>query len=161
TQPIEREKRRHLPRNGSTLSPRSVGDHVRCVKTFFHWCYKEELIVKNPADRLESPKVDEEVIDTFTEEQIEQMMASFDLSMAQGVRDYVIILLMLDTGIRRSEVSMLKVGDVQETYISVFGKGRKERQVGIHPNVSNLLWKYIHKHRKSLQVDEPALFLSF
>jgi len=52
------------------------------------------------------------------------------------------------------------VEDVHETYVLVFGKGRKERQVGIHPEISNLLWKYIHKHRRSARIDENALFLS-
>ncbi|HET8845380.1 MAG TPA: tyrosine-type recombinase/integrase [Ktedonobacteraceae bacterium] len=46
-----------------------------------------------------------------------------------------------------------------ETYITVFGKGRKERQIGIHPQISNLLWKYIHKYRRPLNPDEPILFL--
>lgn len=160
TRPVEVGGRRRPPKNGLTLSPVSVGDHIRVVKTFFNWCYEEDLIEKNPADRLKSPKVDEEIIDTFTEAQIEQMMASFDLSTIQGVRDYVIILLMLDTGIRRAEVSRLEVDDVHETYISVFGKGRKERQVGIHPDISTLLWKYIHKYRKPLEDGESALFLS-
>jgi integrase/recombinase XerD len=83
-----------------------------------------------------------------------------DLSTPVGFRDYVIIVLMLDTGIRRSEVVTLCIGDVYETYISVFGKGRKERQVGIHPKTGNLLWKYIHKFRHPANPDETALFIT-
>ncbi len=54
----------------------------------------------------------------------------------------------------------MRVEDVHETYITVFGKGRKERQVGIHPQISNLLWKYIHKYRRPARPGEPVLFLS-
>ncbi|WP_220204623.1 tyrosine-type recombinase/integrase [Reticulibacter mediterranei] len=116
------------------------------------------MLEKSPAARLEYPQTDEEVIDTFTEFQIEEMLGVFDLSTPGGFRDYVIILLMLDTGIRRSEVARLRVEDIHETYIFVFGK-RKERQVGIHPKISTLLWKYIHKYRRPARPDEPILFL--
>ena len=41
----------------------------------------------------------------------------------------------------------------------MFGKGRREREVGIHPDVGKLLWKYIHKYRKPKNPDEKILFL--
>src|SRR5450755_2458151 len=151
-------KRYRPPENGSTLSPSTVCSYIRRWKAFFSWCFKEELIEKSPATRLEFPQVDEKVLDTFSKEQIEQMFAVFDLSTPAGFRDYVIIVLMIDTGLRRSEVAKLCVEDVHETYLSVFGKGRKERQVGIHPKVSNLLWRYVHKHRRPIAHDETALF---
>ena len=86
-------------------------------------------------------------------------MLVFDLSTEVGFRDYLIILLLLDTGIRLSEISGLEVANVHDSYIKVFGKGRKEREVGVHPDVSKLLWKYIHKYRKPKNIDEKILFL--
>jgi integrase/recombinase XerD len=160
TSPIERNEHGRVPENGLTLAPVSVCTYIQRWKTFFTWCFKEELIEKDPGVRLEYPKVDERIIDAFSEQQIEQMLSVFDLTTLGGFRDYVIILLMLDTGVRRSEVVTLCVEDVHETYISVFGKGRKERQIGIHPQISNLLWKYIHKYRHPIKSDETALFLS-
>ena len=70
------------------------------------------------------------------------------------------VLVIKTTGIRRAEVATMRVEDIHDTYISVFGKGRKERQIGIHPQISNLLWKYIRKYRCPANPDEPALFLS-
>jgi len=157
--PVE-VKRHRPPENGLTFSTVTVGVYIRRWKTFFSWCFREELLEKNPATRLEFPQVDEKVLDTFSADQLQDMLNTFDLSTPDGFRDYVIIVLMLDTGIRRSEVIGLHVGDVHDTYISVFGKGRKERQVGIHPKTCNLLWKYIHKHRHPANKDESALFLS-
>jgi integrase/recombinase XerD len=158
TTPIE--KKRARPASGGVLKASSVCSYIRRWKAFFNWCCDEDLLGKSPAARLEFPQTDDEVIDTFTENQIEEMLAVFDLSTLSGFRDYVIILLMLDTGIRRSEVATLRVEDIHETYISVFGKGRKERQVGIHPKIGTLLWKYIHKYRRPARPDEPILFLS-
>jgi integrase/recombinase XerD len=60
---------------------------------------------------------------------------------------------------RLCEISTLKVNDLHDTYIKVFGKGRKEREIGVHPTVSKLLWKYIHKFRSPLDETEQALFL--
>jgi integrase/recombinase XerD len=148
------------PKNGSTLSESSVCTYIRRWKSFFNWCFNEELLAKNPVVRLEYPKTDEMVIDVFSEQQIEQMLSVFDLSTGAGFRDYVIVLLMLDTGIRRSEIVTLKLEDIHDTYISVFGKGRKERQVGIHPKIGSLLWRYINKYRHPAAPNEPMLFLS-
>lgn len=154
------EKGRFRPTSDEMLSASSVCSYIRRWKAFFSWCFVEELIEKNPAVRLEMPQTDERVIDVFVEDQIEQMLGVFDLSTVVGFRDYVIIVLMLDTGIRRSEVITLRVEDIHETYILVFGKGSKERQIGIHPKVGTLLWKYIHKYRCPVCPDEPVLFLS-
>ncbi len=153
-------KSRRLPDNGKTLAISSVRGHLRVWKVFFNWCFQEELIDKNPALRLSFPKADKRIIPAFTDEQVEKMLACFDLSTEMGFRDYLIILLLLDTGIRLSEISELEVGNVHDTYIKVFGKGRKEREVGIHPDVSKLLWKYIHKYRKPKNPDEKMLFLA-
>ncbi|HEX4208070.1 MAG TPA: tyrosine-type recombinase/integrase [Ktedonobacteraceae bacterium] len=76
-----------------------------------------------------------------------------------GFRNYVIILILLDTGMRVSELCGLKVSDVQDRYVRVFGKGRKEREIGLHPEVSKLLRKYVHKYRKPADLDEMALFI--
>ena len=143
-----------------TLAASSVRGHIRVWKAFFVWCYKEELITKNPADgRLSIPKMAKKITPTFTNEHIQKMLSSCDLSTDGGFRDYVILLVLLDTGMRLSEIGTLRLNDFQETYIKVMGKGRKEREIGLHPDVSKLLWKYIHKYRKPKNIDEPMLFV--
>ena len=67
---------------------------------------------------------------------------------------------MLDTGMRRAELCGLKVANVHDRYVKVFGKGRKEREIGLHPEVSKLLWKYIYKYRRPKYPDETAVFLN-
>jgi len=147
------------PLNGSTLSIASVRGHVREWKVFFGWCQEEELIEKNPAARLALPKPEKRITVTFTDEHVEKMLASCDTSTEMGFRDYVMLLLLLDTGMRLSELSTLRVTDVHDTYVKVYGKGRKEREIGIHPHVSKLLWKYVNKYRHTKDEHEQALFL--
>jgi integrase/recombinase XerD len=141
------------------LSAATVRGHVLVLKAFFHWCYQEELIETNLVARLGTPKVDERITPTFTSEHIEKMLSVCDLSTDNGFRDYVMLLLLFDTGLRISEMAMLRVTDVHDTYIKVFGKGRKEREIGLHPEVGKLLWKYIHKHRHPADISETRLFI--
>jgi integrase/recombinase XerD len=61
------------------------------------------------------------------------------------------MLVLLETGIRVSELCSLRLQDVHEDHIRVFGKGKKEREIGVSPGVSKVLWKYVHQYR------DPAL----
>ncbi|HEU5376776.1 MAG TPA: tyrosine-type recombinase/integrase [Ktedonobacteraceae bacterium] len=157
TTPVSNGGRR--PNNGKTLSAQSVQDYVQVWKAFFNWCYQEELIEKNPVSRLKSPTVEKKIKPTLTPDEIQMILDSCDLSTSLGFRDYVILSLMVDAGLRRDEVAHLHVGDVCEGYIKVHGKGRKEREVGLHPEVEKLLWKYIQKHRHPWRKNETGLFL--
>jgi integrase/recombinase XerD len=59
-----------------------------------------------------------------------------------------------------AELAGLHIQDVQETYIKVYGKGRKEREIGIYPETGKLLWKYISKYRIPADEQVTALFLT-
>jgi len=87
------------------------------------------------------------------------MLATCDRSTALGFRDYVMLLLLFDTGLRIAEICNLSVADVHDTYIKVFGKGRKEREIGLHPEVGKLIWKYVHKYRRPANPTVIGLFL--
>lgn len=157
--PIEIKGR--VPDNGHKLSVNTVKGYIRVWKAFFNWCYQEELIEVNPVTRLKHPKATKKIIPAFTQEHIEKMLSTCDTHTDIGFRDYVILLLLLDTGMRVSELASLRVEDVNlhGCYVKVFGKGRKEREIGIYPEMAKLLWKYIHKYRKPVDPDEKALFL--
>jgi integrase/recombinase XerD len=158
TVPVEIVKCRPVSGNG-VLAISTVKGYIRVWKAFFNWCYQEDLIPTNPAGRLKPPKAPQRVTPTFTDEHIEMMIAVCDTSTPFGFRDYVILLLLLDTGIRLAEIAGLTLADIHDGYIKVTGKGRKDREVGIHPDVSKLLWKYVHKYRKPADPDERALFI--
>lgn len=146
------------PKNGDVLEVSTVRTYGRVWKAFFNWCYEEELIDDNPVSRLRSPSQPERVPPVFTVEHIDRMLAGCDTSTPVGFRNYVIVLLLLDTGMRLAELCGLNIDDVHENYVKVYGKGRKEREIGIRPEVSKLLWKYVHKHRFPV-ADKRALFV--
>ena len=141
------------------LAPVTVRNYVTFVKAFFHWCVKEELVKTNPAARLSKPKVPQHVTIAFTPEHIEKLLATCDTGTNEGFRDNVLLLTLLDTGMRVSELCSLRVADVYDRHIKIMGKGRKEREIGLHPEVSKLLWKYIHKYRRVSNLDEDRVVI--
>jgi len=142
------------------LLPSTIGTYVSVVKAFFQWCVVEDLLSASPAARLKKPQVAKKVLPTFTDEHIEKMLAACDTDSRTGFRDYVILLVLLDTGMRVSELCGLRLTDVYPRYVRVMGKGQKEREIGIHPDVSKMLWRYINKHRASFNIEDDHVFLS-
>lgn len=54
------------------------------------------------------------------------------------------LLLLMDTGARVSELCELKINDIHEHYV-VFGKGKKQREIGMSPSTEQALWRYLHQ----------------
>lgn len=144
----------------SQISPLTIKGYVQVIKGFCTWCHNEELIEKNPALRLQLPSVPDYMIPTFTQEHIKTMLDVCDLTTPLGNRDYTIILVLLETGIRVSELCGMRLQDLHDDYIRVMGKGHKEREVGIAPAVGKRLWKYVHQYRNPIDENEQHVFLN-
>jgi integrase/recombinase XerD len=153
------ERNEYRPTSEKPISPLTLHGYVRAFKAFFAWCYQEEIISKDPSVRIERPKVPHYLIPSFKPEHLAAMFDACDLRTSLGFRDYAILLVLLDTGIRLSELCGLKLEDVHDTYLTVFGKGGKQREVGLGPTAANALWKYINKFRQPKDEDEEYVFL--
>lgn len=148
-------------REPGRLADTSVKNYVLVLKSFFSWCYREGLITSNPADnRLTLPKTAKRVKQTFSAETIQLMLSVCDRSTDVGFRDYTMLLVLFDTGMRLSELASLAVENVHADYVKVEGKGRQEREIGIHTATSMVLWKYIEMHRNPTNDNEPYVFIS-
>jgi len=135
------------------LSGHTINGYMRALQSFWLWLGRENFIGENPFNRLKIPRAPKKVIPIFTEEQLHQLFEAIDITSPTGYRDYTIILVLLDTGIRCSELTSLKVVDVnlKSRLLKVWGKGSKERLVPIGANVQKSLWKYLVRYRP-----EPA-----
>src|SRR6266700_3650086 len=75
--PVEVKGR--VPRSeDNKLAITTIKGYIRVWKAFFSWCYQEELIDSNPADRLKAPKEEKRIKPAFTQEHIEKMLAACD-----------------------------------------------------------------------------------
>jgi len=143
---------------------RSVNDvtvhgYAQAIKTFCNWLVIEELLDRDPAVRLAKPSVGRKRIRSFTKQHLQDMFAACDLRTRLGFRDYALMLTLIDTGIRVSELCGLTLTDLQKDYVVVRGKGRKEREIGMTPTTAKYLWKYLKVHRRPARPDEQRVFL--
>jgi integrase/recombinase XerD len=112
---------------------------------------------------LKLPRTPRKVIQTFSHEQIQKLLGVIDMKHPTGFRNYTIILLLLDTGIRLSELIGLKIDDIdfQQSCLLVKGKGNKERVVPFGSQVRRTLRRYVMRFRS--EPDSPRteeVFLS-
>lgn len=150
------------PRKNENVADLTIKGYVQVLKGFFNWCVQEEppLLKHNPAIKLENPKVSKYIIPTFDDTQVDALLAACDLKTPLGYRDFTIMLLLYDTGIRLSELCGLELSHIHKGYIRVFGKGDKEREVGLHPETAKHIWKYVHRFRASYNENETRVFLN-
>lgn len=108
----------------SDLASVSIANMRMYLRSFFNWCYKEELIQKNPMDRIGVIKVEQRVIETLSDEEQEIIRCA-----CKSERDLAIIDLLSGSGMRVSELCGLNISDVdfEKKEVKVFGKGSKER----------------------------------
>jgi integrase/recombinase XerD len=142
-------------RNGQPLSPSTIQGFVRTLKAFFSWLEREDYVNINPMSKIKIPKAPTKVLETFSSDHISHLLDVFRRSDKTGYRNTAIVLLLLDTGLRISELTGLEVGDINlaEGDIRVrVTKGSKERIVPIGSVIQRVLWRYLQQHRP-----EPAL----
>jgi site-specific recombinase XerD len=157
-------KFRHHPFNRpqeAKLSPQSIETYARAIRAFFGYLYREELIPKNPMQRVKMPKVPMKVVPTFSAVEIEKLLSIPDKSYGTGFRNYALMLTFVDTAARLSEIAMLRQEDIDldNGYLRVMGKGEKERYIPIGHKVSKALLKYKLKFRPE-PVGTDAFWLS-
>jgi len=132
-----------------SLSPDSVASYTRAIKSFFSFLEREELIPVNPMVKVKVPKTPRRNMPTFSEGELARIFTQPDKKTSEGYRDYTIMLTLLDTGVRVSELCGLNVDDVDLTngYLRVMGKGQRERYVPIGSKLTKALLKYKLSHR--------------
>ena len=152
------------PHKGMPLSGQTVQGYVRTLKSFFSWVMREGYLASNTMAGIPVPKASNKAINSFTAEQIAALAAACQQENGNGHRNLSMLLLMLDCGIRVSELVNIDIADVDLEAGTIwirFGKGGKERLVPVGSVVQRVLWKYIN-HFRPHPVSEKItrLFLS-
>jgi len=143
------------------LSPTTINHRVRSLKQIYQFMISESMVSSNPTEKMERKKVKRAVIEALTEEQLEILLVMPDKSRFVGFRDYLIMLLLLDTGIRLSELAGIKLTDIkmpENEVIITEAKGGKARRVFISLKTKEALKKYL-KVRGDIP-SNPYLFIS-
>lgn len=135
------------------------------IKHFFKFLILENYIQNNPAELLETPRVKRKLPVFLSVEEIDVMLAQIDRSTPEGERNLAMLETMYSCGLRVSELISLKISDLHrnEGYISVVGKGDKQRLVPIGKSALRLIDNYLQHHRNHITIkknNEDMIFLS-
>lgn len=131
------------------LSPHTVDTYCRGIRSFFSFLKREDFTSRNVMAKVKTPKLPEKIVPTFSEKEITKLLAQPKKGSNEGYRDYCIMLTLVDTGVRLSELANLKVKDIyyDQNLFRVMGKGQRERFVPFGHRVAKALMKYQMKCR--------------
>lgn len=139
------------------ISPTARARKLSALKSFFKYLtVRTKLLVDNPVADLEYPKLRKSLPKYLTLEQSAALLKA--VSGQNEERDYVILMLFLNCGIRRSELVGLNVTDVYDDRIRVVGKGNKERFVYFGSACRKAIDAYLPIRHKQVLTDNRALF---
>lgn len=134
---------------------------IAALKSLFKYLTNKAKILKeNPALELETPKIDRRNPIYLTLEESEKLLSS--ISGRNAERDYCIITLFLNCGLRLSELCSINISKIKEDTLSVVGKGNKERTIYLNRSCINAIKNYINVRNKYIDKikDKDALFIS-
>lgn len=124
--------------------PSTVWTSWRHLKEFFTWQHIEGDIAINPMCGFTKPIVPPSEIPVLSPLQVKTLIATCSNKDAESRRDHALITVMLDTGLRLSEIASLTINDVsEEGTVRVFGKGRKWRTVALRTTSTTALSRWM------------------
>jgi integrase/recombinase XerD len=129
------------------------------IRSFFNYLETKAKILKdNPARELETPKINKRHPVYLTLDQSRTLLNAIDGRNKE--RDYAIITLFLNCGMRLSELISINISKIKEDTLTVIGKGNKERTVYLNSACIKALNNYLNVRAKDGLEDKDALFLS-
>ncbi len=155
-----------------TVSSKTVRNYHCGLSALWQWAKLEGIVPVNIIRDVKAPRADSRVIVPFTATEVREMLKAsvkttgtysgkeIRVKLVNAARNKAVVLLLLDTGLRASELCNAKIEDcdLQESRIKVFGKGRKERIIEFSPITGKAIWRYLAE-RKNYAKDD-WLFLT-
>lgn len=142
------------------VRPATVNAYFRILRAFTNFCLAEGLLEETPLKNVKAPRVPTDQVQPLSSEQTQSLVDAARRTRAPE-RDVAAVMLLVDTGMRVSELCGLKVGDVDRGTgeLTVVGKGNKKRRVFMGATARRALWRYLETDRRQALADEP-LFVS-
>jgi len=150
---------------GLELNASSQARILSGIRSFFKYCFIEQIVRTDPTTLLESPKLKRALPDVLSFEEIEAILSCIDLSKPEGGRNKAILETMYSCGLRVSEAAGLRISCLylDDGFVRVIGKGDKERLVPIGDSATKYIRIYqdnIRVHVKPKPGNEDFVFLN-
>ncbi len=124
------------------IKKETIGRKLTAIRTFFRFLVREGVVPSNPAARVKAPKGDHPLPRSLSVDEVHRF---FSRNSDMPVRDLAIFELLYSSGLRVGELTALKVGDidVNNGWVKVIGKGRKERYAPVGSKALEVLRAYL------------------
>jgi len=131
------------------LSKATVNNRFRALSSFVSWCIGEGIISDSPLRNIRTPSVGRTIVPVFTPDHVRAMLYLCPPNTWRGARDRAIILTLLHTGIRLSELVGLGLQDIDfdREEIKVHGKGDKERKVYLARDAQKAILAWLRQRK--------------
>lgn len=154
----------YLAERFANYSSRSTARLMSCLRGFFQWMIRHNYIDADPLAQVKSPKLGRPLPKTLTESEVEKLLEAPDSEIPLELRDKAMLEMLYACGLRISELTGLRVDQVnlRQGVVRTMGKGSKERLVPMGDQAVNWLQRYLRNSRPELQGTKSSdvLFLS-
>ncbi|MFC4768776.1 tyrosine recombinase XerC [Effusibacillus consociatus] len=148
---------------------KTLARKVSCLRSLYEFLRREEIVDKNPAKSVSTPKLEKRTPNFLYIEEVKRLVEAPSIDEPLGMRDRAILELLYATGIRVSECMGLELDDIdlEMGMARVFGKGAKERIVLLGQKACEAVRLYLERGRPRLLVgstgggEQKALFLNY
>jgi integrase/recombinase XerD len=153
-----------------TVGKKTVLNYHIGLSALWHWAVDTKLAPDNLMHQVPAPKPEQHQINEFSEADLQALVRACgrsktyrnhtkiaDNALKDGDRNYAMLLLLLDTGMRVSELTGAKIHDidVKNGRITITGKGSKTRTLPFSPRTAQAIWRYLANFRKDARLNEP------
>lgn len=155
----ERSVQHNDPNSKKGISAKTRARKVATIRTFFKYLTnKEKVLSENPMQDLDSPRVKKTLPHYLNLEESIRLLESIEGK--NKTRDYCIMCLFLNCGLRISELVGLDCSDIKDEQLRVLGKGNKERTLFINQACSQALSDWLTERATKNIEDHDALFIT-
>ena len=162
----EELKREHLldfleKRASAGISAKSMHRVMCSIRRYFRFLRKEQIIPNNPIADIELPRVEMRLPKTVAIKEIDSLLSKPNIERERGLRDAAIIARLYGAGLRVSELSGLKLADLDlaRGYLKILGKGQKERVVPLNEKALTIVEAYLLYGRPLLLNDQASMLV--
>lgn len=136
----------------------TISRNAASIRAFFHYLYNEKIISSNPAEKLETPKVEKKIPEALSLKEVELLLDQPDLNELKGLRDKAMLEMLYATGMRVTELISIKLSDVDMNMEYIMCKSNnKTRVIPLGSKALEALEKYIVKVRPIMAKDEEDI----
>jgi site-specific recombinase XerD len=142
-------------------APSTAATYHKVLKLLYAWLVEEEEIPADPMARLRPPIVPDKPVPIVPADALKRLFAVCAGSTFEARRDTALLMLLLDTGARRAEITGLTLDDVDLDLdvLVVLGKGRRERTLPFGRRAGEALDRYLRARSRHKHAEQPWLWL--